>query len=113
LKLCRSSGELRGGKYEVTVSRQVELEPRAFLGCNNKARSAGIAVKDLVKRDSAAVVGERGRGAVEERIIREAQEEKLKVALRWKDWRENKWWRERAAIRQKFREIKEAYQMRV
>ncbi len=36
LKLCQASRELRGRKYEAPKCRQVELEPRAFLGCDNR-----------------------------------------------------------------------------
>jgi hypothetical protein len=112
LKLCRSSRELRGGKYEVTVSRQIELEPRAFLGCNNKARSAGIAVKDLVNAIVLQWLEREAEGRVEERIAREAREERAKVGLRWKDWRERKAAREMEALHRKFREIEEEYSRR-
>jgi hypothetical protein len=49
---------------------------------------------------------------VEERIAREAREERAKVGLRWKDWRERKAYREMEALHQKFREIEEEYRRR-
>jgi hypothetical protein len=49
---------------------------------------------------------------VEDRIAREAREERAKVGLRWKDWRERKAAREMEALHQKFREIEEEYRRR-
>ena len=49
---------------------------------------------------------------VDERIAREAREERTKVGLRWKDWREKKAAREMEALHQKFREIEEEYRRR-
>ena len=112
LKICRSARELRGAKYEVPTNRQVELEPRAFLGCNNKARSVGIALKDLVNSIVLQWLEREAEARVEERIGREAREERAKVGLRWKDWRERKAHREMEALHQKFREIEEEYRRR-
>jgi hypothetical protein len=109
LKICRGARELRGAKYEVPMSRQIELEPRAFLGCNNKARSVGIALKDLVNAIVLQWLEREAEARVEERIEREAREERLKVGLRWKDWRETKAHREREEIHRKLREIAEEY----
>jgi hypothetical protein len=109
LKICRSTRELRGAKYEVPTSRQIELEPRAFLGCNNKARSVGIALKDLVNSIVLQWLEREAEARVEDRIVREAREERAKVGLRWKDWRERKAIREMEALHQKFREIDEEY----
>jgi len=109
LKICRGTRELRGAKYEVPTSRQIELEPRAFLGCNNKARSVGIALKDLVNSIVLQWLERQAEARVEERIAREAQEERLKVGLRWKDWRERKAHQEMEALHMRFREIEEEY----
>jgi hypothetical protein len=46
---------------------------------------------------------------VQERITREAQEERAKEGLRWKDWRERKAAREMEALHRKFREIEEEF----
>jgi hypothetical protein len=112
LKICRGARELRGAKYEVPTNRQVELEPRAFLGCNNKARSVGIALKDLVNSIVLQWLEREAEARVEERIAREAREERAKVGLRWKDWRERKAVREMEALHRKFREIEEEYRRR-
>src|SRR6516162_4396688 len=112
LKICRSARELRGARYEVPTNRQVELEPRAFLGCNNKARSAGIALKDLVNSIVLQWLEREAEARVEVRIAREAREERAKVGLRWKDWRERKAAREMEALHQKFREIEEEFRRR-
>ena len=109
LKICRSARELRGAKYQVPTNRQIELEPRAFLGCDNKARSVGIALKDLVNAIVLQWLEREAEARVEERIAREAREERAKVGLRWKDWRERKAAREMEALHQKFREIEEEY----
>jgi hypothetical protein len=109
LKICRSARELRGAKYQVPTNRQIELEPRAFLGCDNKARSVGIALKDLVNAIVLQRLEREAETRVEERIAREAREERAKVGLRWKDWRERKAAREMEALHQKFREIEEEY----
>jgi len=112
LKTCRAARELRGAKYEVPTTRQVELEPRAFLGCNNKARSVGITLKDLVNSIVLQWLEREAEARIEERIAREAREERTKVGLRWKDWREKKAIREMEALHQKFREIEEEYKRR-
>jgi hypothetical protein len=112
LKICRGAGELRGAKYAVPTNRQIELEPRAFLGCNNKARSVGIALKDLVNSIVLQWLEREAEARVEERIAREAREERTKVGLRWKDWRERKAAREMEALHQKFREIDEEFRKR-
>ena len=112
LKTCRGARELRGAKYEVPTSRQIELEPRAFLGCNNKARSVGIALKDLVNSVVLQWLEREAEARVEDRIAREAREERVKVGFRLKDWRERKAHREMEALHQKFREIEEAYRRR-
>jgi hypothetical protein len=112
LKICRGAKELRGAKYELPTNRQIELEPRAFLGCNNKARSVGIALKDLVNGIVLQWLESEAEVRVEERIAREAREERAKVGLRWKDWRERKGAREMEALHQKFREIEEEYRRR-
>jgi hypothetical protein len=112
LKICRGARELRGAKYEVPTTRQVELEPRAFLGCNNKARSVGIALKDLVNSIVLRWLEREAEAQVEERIAREAREERAKVWLRWRDWRERKAHREMEALHQKLREIEEKYRRR-
>jgi hypothetical protein len=112
LKMCRGARELRGGKYEVPTSRQIELEPRAFLGCDNKARSVGIALKDLVNSIVLQWLKHEAEARVEERIAREAREERAKVGLRWKDWRERKAHREMEALHRKFREIEEEFKRR-
>jgi hypothetical protein len=49
---------------------------------------------------------------VEERIAREAREERAKVGVRWKDWRERKAAREMEALHRKFREIEEEFRRR-
>jgi hypothetical protein len=112
LKLCQASRELRGGKYEAPKCRQIELEPRAFLGCDNKARSAGIALKDLVNGIVLQWLEREAEARVEERIAREAHVERVKVGLRWKDWRERKAGRQKEALHRKFREIEAAYRRR-
>ena len=112
LKICRSARELRGAKYQVPTNRQIELEPRAFLGCDNKARSVGIALKDLVNAIVLQWLEREAEARVEERIAREAREERAKVGLRWKDWRERKAAREMEALHQKFREIEGEYRRR-
>ena len=112
LKTCRGARELRGAKYEVPTSRQIELEPRAFLGCNNKARSVGIALKDLVNSVVLQWLEREAEARVEDRIAREAREERVKVGFRWKDWRERKAHREMEALHQKFREIEEEFRRR-
>ena len=112
LKTCRAARELRGAKYEVPTTRQVELEPRAFLGCNNKARSVGITLKDLVNSIVLQWLEREAEARIEERIAREAREERTKVGLRWKDWREKKAIREMEALHQKFREIEQEYKRR-
>jgi hypothetical protein len=112
LKICRGAGELRGAKYAVPTNRQIELEPRAFLGCNNKARLVGIALKDLVNSIVLQWLGREAEARVEERIAREAREERAKVGLRWKDWRERKADREMEALHRKFREIEEEFRRR-
>jgi hypothetical protein len=96
----------------VPTNRQIELEPRAFLGCDNKARSVGIALKDLVNAIVLQWLEREAETRVEERIAREAREERAKVGLRWKDWREKKAFREMEALHQKFREIDEEYRKR-
>ena len=105
LKLCRASRELRGGKYEAPKCRQIELEPRAFLGCDNRARLRGIALKDLVNGIVLQWLEREAEAQVEQRIAREAYVERVKVGLRWKDWRERKASREMEALHRKFREI--------
>src|SRR5215831_2259472 len=112
LKICRAARELRGAKYEVPTNRQIELEPRAFLGCDNKARSVGIALKDLVNSIVLQWLEREAEARVEERITSEAREERAKVGVRWKDWRERKAAREMEALHQKFREIEEEYRRR-
>jgi hypothetical protein len=112
LKLCQASRELRGGKYEVPKSRQIELEPRVFLGCDNKARLEGIALKDLVNGIVLQWLEREAEARVEERIAREAHVERVKVGLRWKDWRERKAAQEMEMIHRKFREIEEANRKR-
>ena len=112
LKICRGAKELRGGKYAVPVNRQIELSPRTFLGCNNKARLLGIALNDLVNSIVLQWLEREAEGRVEERIAKEAREERAKVGLRWKDWRERKADREMEALHQKFREIEEEYRRR-
>jgi hypothetical protein len=111
LKLCQASRELRGGKYEAPKCRQIELEPRAFLGCD-KARSAGIALKDLVNGILLQWLEREAEARVEERIAREAHVERVKVGIRWKDWRERKAAQEKEALHRKFREIEAAYRKR-
>jgi hypothetical protein len=103
---------LRGAKYEIPTSRQIELEPRAFLGCNNKARSIGIALKDLVNSIVLQWLEREAEARVEERIAREAREERTKVGLRWKDWRERKAHQEMEELHRRFREIDEKYRKR-
>ena len=49
---------------------------------------------------------------VEDRIAREAREERAKVGLRWKEWHESKAAREMEALHQRFREIEEEYRRR-
>ena len=112
LKICRGAKELRGGKYVVPMNRQIELSPRAFLGCNNKARLLGIALNDLVNSIVLQWLEREAEARVEERIAKEAREERAKVGLRWKDWRERKADREMEALHQKFREIEEEYKRR-
>jgi hypothetical protein len=112
LKLCRAARELRGGKYEVPKSRQIELDPRVFLGCDNKARLEGIALKDLVNGIVLQWLEREAETRVEERITREARKERAKVGLRWTDWRERKAHREMEALHQKFREIEEEFRRR-
>jgi hypothetical protein len=112
LKLCRGAEELRGAKYAVPTNRQIELEPRAFLGCNNKARSVGIALKDLVNSIVLQWLEREAEARVEDRIAREAREERTKVGLRWKEWHESKAAREMEALHQRFREIEEEYRRR-
>ena len=84
----------------------------AFLGCDNKARSAGIALKDLVNGIVLQWLEREAEARVEERIAREAHVERVKVGLRWKDWRERKAGLEKEALDRKFREIEEAYRKR-
>jgi hypothetical protein len=82
------------------------------LGCDNKARSAGIALKDLVNGIVLQWLEREAEARVEERIAREAREERAKVGLRWKDWRERKAAQEMETIHRKFREIEPAYRRR-
>src|SRR5258705_4208917 len=112
VKLCQASRELRGGKYEAPKCRQIELEPRAFLGCDNKARSAGIALKDLVDGIVLQWLEREAAARVEERIAREAHVERVKVGHRWKVWRGRKGGLEKETLDRKFREIEEAYRKR-
>jgi hypothetical protein len=49
LKLCRSAKEMRGGGFEVATNRNLELEPRTFLGLENVARKLGCRVKDVAE----------------------------------------------------------------
>jgi len=49
LKLCRSTKEMRGGKFEVAADRKLELEPRTFLGLENMARKLGCRVEDVAE----------------------------------------------------------------
>jgi hypothetical protein len=94
------------------MNRQIELSPRTFLGCNNKARLLGIALNDLVNSIVLQWLEREAEARVEERIAKEAREERAKVGLRWKDWRERKADREMEALHQKFREIEEEYERR-
>ena len=112
LKMCRGARELKGAKYEIARSRQIELEPRAFLGCNNRACSLGIALKDLVNSIVLQWLEREAKARVEERIAREAREERAKVGLRWTDWRERKAHQEMEALHRRFREIEEEYRKR-
>ena len=82
------------------------------MGCDNKARSVGIALKDLVNSIVLQWLEHEAEAPVEERIAREAGEERAKVGVRWKDWRERKAHREMEALHQKFREIEEEYRRR-
>ena len=84
------------------------LEPKTGI------RSAGL--QSFSKRIVNSIVLQwlerEAEARVEERIAREVREERAKVGLRWKDWRERKAARELEALHQKFREIEEEYRRR-
>ena len=50
LKMCRSAREMRGGRYEAPRNRQIELDPRPFLACQNEARRCGVTVAEMANR---------------------------------------------------------------
>jgi hypothetical protein len=79
------------------------------LGCDNKAR---LALRDLVNGIVLQWLEREAEARVEERIAREAHVERVKVGLRWKDWRERKAGQQKEALHRKFREIEEAYRKR-
>jgi hypothetical protein len=48
LRMCRSWREKKGGGFEAPRNRQVELDPRVFLLCQNEAHRLGQKLGDVV-----------------------------------------------------------------
>jgi hypothetical protein len=111
LRMCRSAREFRGGTYEVPTCRQVELEPRTFLLCNNEARRCGILLGDMVNRIILMWLEHEVLGRVKER---DQAEEQQKIEARRQAGREKysknykpKRVRDREAMQRMFQELKE------
>ena len=116
LRMCRSAREFRGGTYEVPTCRQVELEPRTFLLCNNEARRCGISLGDMVNRIILMWLEHEVLGRVKER---EQAEEQQKIEARRQAGREKysknykpKRVRDREAMQRMFEELKEIRELR-
>src|SRR6516162_2461081 len=58
---CRSSQDRRGGKFQEPKNRQVELNPRAYLGLVHEARQSGMSLTDLVSGIVWSHIEERSR----------------------------------------------------
>src|SRR5215469_14988630 len=117
LKMCRSAREIRGGGYEAPRNRQVELDPRPFLACQNEACRCGVSVGEManrivlrwLERQASARVRER-----EEAEMREALEARRRSASEYQ--RANykpKAVREQEAIDRRFAEIEEQHATRI
>src|SRR5215469_9533145 len=115
--MCRSAREIRGGGYEAPRNRQVELDPRPFLACQNEARRCGVTVGEManrivlmwLEREANARVRER-----EETEAREALEARRRSAREYQ--RANykpKAVREQEAIDRMFAEIEEQHATRM
>ena len=74
LKMCRSAREMRGGRYEAPRSRQVELDPRPFLACQNEARRCGVTVAEMANRIVLMWLEGQASARVKEREETEARE---------------------------------------
>ena len=89
LRTCRSSKEQRGTRYEVPVSRVIELEPRAFLGVSNEARKRGIKTEELIGMIVWMWLEKRAWEQMQEARAYEARERAAKAAAARKNWQMN------------------------
>lgn len=46
-RMCRSEKEMRGGGFVAPSNRQIELDPRPFLLCQNEARRCGATLSEM------------------------------------------------------------------
>jgi hypothetical protein len=117
LKMCRSSREMRGGRYEAPRNRQVELDPRPFLACQNEARRCGVTVAEMANRMILMWLEWQASARVREREETEAREA---LEARRRSMREYqranykpKAVREQEAIDRMFAEIEEQHATRM
>jgi hypothetical protein len=116
LKMCRSARETRGGRYEAPRNRQVELDPRPFLACQNEARRCGVSVAEMANRIVLMWFERQASARVREREETEAREE---LEVRRRSAREYqraryklKAVREREAIDRMFAEVEQQHARR-
>jgi hypothetical protein len=78
-RMCVSLREKRGGKYEVSADRKIELSPRIYMVCEWEARRRGVSLVEAAEGViSGWLISEAGR-QIRERSVAEAQElEELK-----------------------------------
>ena len=65
---------MRGGRYEAPRNRQVQLDPRPFLACQNEARRFGITIAEMANRIVLMWLEREGSSRVREREETEARE---------------------------------------
>lgn len=100
LKKCISPREGRDGSFEAPINRQVELDPRVFLLCQNEARRLNQSIAETV--NSALMQWALGHVTVmvREREISEAEKElqglKEKLRAKWRRAEANRAAREAA-----------------
>lgn len=73
-RLCRSARELPGKRYEVPLSRSVDLSPRFFLLVNNEAQKRGISLREAVEGMLGGWVEWEAERQVKERARAESEE---------------------------------------
>ena len=74
LRMCRSAREMRGGRYEAPRNRQVQLDPRPFLACQNEARRCGLTIGEMANQIVLMWLEREGSSRVREREETEGRE---------------------------------------